>query len=352
MFPPFVSGRSVRKAAFGATLASLALLAVGWALSSAPRRGAPPARPVTAVVPARTVPLPQAPLSEPEKLRTYFSPAYGFSITVPAAFSSVREGEGTVSFDTGNPDDFWGAQVLIGPTPFKTAQEWVKGQPRGGQAGIPYRIAAALTNGAYLVLRSETVDMDGSRPIYGNVVEGLLVKYGRAFVVRYRNQSAAGVPPTLDPAMTAVVASLTVQEPRDPFEKERAAAEEALILFLNALHEKRYEDAAALYGGDYGMMKAWNDDADRLTNAELWQRACEGNGLNCLPVRNIRPVGELGPGAFTFDVWFSAPDNSTFTRGACCGAPQVGPPQEAFPFTVAVGPDGAWRALIGPPYTP
>jgi hypothetical protein len=128
-----------------------------------------------------------------------------------------------------------------------------------------------------------------------------------------------------------------------PIRSDIDLAEDALIGFLGALHDRDYAKAIPLYGGSYDVMRDWNPDTDPSDHLKLWQRACEENGLNCLDIRNIRFASRPDDQTFIFHVWFTNRDGySEFT-------PFNG--QSMFDFTVRKT-SGAYRVLTTPIYTP
>lgn len=67
--------------------------------------------------------------------------------------------------------------------------------------------------------------------------------------------------------------------------------------FFYFLHNGDYSQAAALYGGSYEQLRAYNPDIqgsldDRAVQAQLLQRACEVNGFQCLTIRRFIAVNQ------------------------------------------------------------
>lgn len=89
-------------------------------------------------------------------------------------------------------------------------------------------------------------------------------------------------------------------------------AREALFQFFSLLHDERYSEAVAYYGGDYEVLRAWNPDIPADDSARLFENGCTVNGLQCLPIRTVDPGVELAGGVYRFAVDFSAPDGSAF----------------------------------------
>ena len=124
---------------------------------------------------------------------------------------------------------------------------------------------------------------------------------------------------------------------------------DVLLAFLGALAEKRYAEAAALYGGSYEQLFAWNQSITSTTDyAELWRHGCEINGLQCLPVRDIQDSIEVDQ-AYEYLVRFSRPDGTLFRLPTCCDVANQDNGQSEFPFRVNSGAD-AMLVLTMPPY--
>lgn len=124
-----------------------------------------------------------------------------------------------------------------------------------------------------------------------------------------------------------------------------------ITAFLDLLHQKDYSAAADLYAGDYEVMASWNPDIASTEHVDLWRRACEENGLNCLRKLDILGVENIGD-IFSVHLRLRASDGtSAFVRGACCGSETNEPAQQVFSFTVKRFEDG-YKVLTPPPYTP
>ena len=115
--------------------------------------------------------------------------------------------------------------------------------------------------------------------------------------------------------------------------------------FLWALHDGRYEDAAALYAGDYTVLALYNADLAADDHAGLLRRACEVNGFTCMLPGMI--VTDRTEGDVTFySVTYRSADGNVF------GVPVAGQAdtmQTTFTMRVQDGPDGL-RALDLPPF--
>ena len=130
-------------------------------------------------------------------------------------------------------------------------------------------------------------------------------------------------------------------------------ATDTLLRFLSELHEGRYEEAAALYGGTYDTMIDHNPSLDPADHAALMGNACEINGAQCLEVENAQLTGQPARDQFTFGLQFRQQDGTLYVRGPCCGASEIDdPPQSVFLLTVSKTPDGRFLVLDMPPYSP
>ncbi len=128
-------------------------------------------------------------------------------------------------------------------------------------------------------------------------------------------------------------------------------AAEALTEFFVALHEGRFADAVALYGGPYDALQGMNPDVGPSDNATLFERYCKQNGGVCLPVGAIIARDVAEDGAALFVVHFTSEDGTVFGQGPCCGEPDEGTRTTDFAFSVREI-DGALRVMELPPYVP
>jgi hypothetical protein len=133
----------------------------------------------------------------------------------------------------------------------------------------------------------------------------------------------------------------------------RENAEAVLRAFLEALHEGRYDEAVALFGGSYERLVvvdvAPDDHAGRM------RAACERSGHHCLAVHSIvADEARSGAGVFAFEVSFVFEDGTLFAwqmPGFVTPSPGAETSQSAFPFSV-VQEGGAMKVVGFPPYTP
>jgi len=126
---------------------------------------------------------------------------------------------------------------------------------------------------------------------------------------------------------------------------------DALTDYFAALHERRFEDAVALYGGAYDVLQDMNPDVDPADHAALFERYCTQNGGVCLPLAAIVARGVAADGPALFTVHFANDDGSIFGQGPCCGEPDAGTRRTEFAFTVREI-EGALRTMELPPYVP
>lgn len=129
-------------------------------------------------------------------------------------------------------------------------------------------------------------------------------------------------------------------------------AAQTLRAFFDHLVQGDYEVAANFYGGSYETLVAFNPDLEPDDYSELWQRGCQVNGLQCLPVRTATFNKVTSKGEYIFTVEFSNPDDSLFVLKACCGENPTTPPQFQFVYRVVDGGDGEFRVLDLPVYVP
>jgi hypothetical protein len=114
------------------------------------------------------------------------------------------------------------------------------------------------------------------------------------------------------------------------------AARVVLVKYLSALTSGDYTQAAALYGGDYQVLRDNNPDVAPDDYAALFQAGCAYNGFVCnLVIKNFVDDSQLSPDDFRFTVELQNPDGTLFVLGPCCGAdPDSEPPWTQFDFLV------------------
>jgi hypothetical protein len=132
-----------------------------------------------------------------------------------------------------------------------------------------------------------------------------------------------------------------------------AEARDVMLRFFTALNAGDYATAVSLYGGSYETHTTWNLDIPTTDLTALWQRACEQNGLQCLPVREVVSEEQISANVMKFIVHFRNPDSSLFVLGPCCGENETTmPPVSKFECNVARTSSGDFKVLCLPPYVP
>ena len=132
-------------------------------------------------------------------------------------------------------------------------------------------------------------------------------------------------------------------------ENDQAKAETTMRSFFHALAIGRYQDAAALYGGEYETLTGWNPSLDPADLETLWQHGCESNGLVCMAVRDVVRLEQAGEG-YQFTVTFEAKDGGLFEFTGCCGESL---PESIKEWDILVIRDGdEFRTATMPPYVP
>lgn len=124
-------------------------------------------------------------------------------------------------------------------------------------------------------------------------------------------------------------------------------------MFFMHLHEGRYADAVALYGGSYDPLRDWNESVEPDDFTTLMRNACKYNGIQCLPPHSIAIIGADASGDIRFNVQFMNDDGALFVGGPCCGANATGqPPESTFTYTVARNASDKLLVMEMPPYVP
>jgi hypothetical protein len=154
---------------------------------------------------------------------------------------------------------------------------------------------------------------------------------------------AAPTPAPAEPTAAPTVAP-AAPAPAGPVADPADEAAVALEQFLVAMHEARYEDAAQLYDGDYGMLQLYNPGFPADDEAGLLRQACEVNGFKCMRPASIT-LNTSDATAIYYDVTFYAADGSIFGIQVPGGS-QV---HSSFGLMVTRTPDGP-RATTLPPF--
>jgi hypothetical protein len=157
-------------------------------------------------------------------------------------------------------------------------------------------------------------------------------------------------PPTPTPEIiSACTPADRTETPSEGLEKAR----NALTAFFELLNQREYEQAAALYGGDYQGLRDSNPLLDPQDHVALLTNGCEINGLQCLRVQRIVNEKVVSPTEYHFTVEFMNQDGSLFVRGPCCGGNAIDfPPESQFPYTVIRNCAGEFLVLELPVYVP
>lgn len=133
--------------------------------------------------------------------------------------------------------------------------------------------------------------------------------------------------------------------------QDQETARLALVNFFERLSSAQYEDAVALFDGDYEVLTGYNPDIDPADHARLLQDGCQINGFQCLQVWSAEFKEQNGD-TIVFTVEFSNPDGSLFVLGPCCGADETQmPPKSSFEFRVQKS-GGKYLVLDLPVYMP
>lgn len=146
----------------------------------------------------------------------------------------------------------------------------------------------------------------------------------------------------------------TVASPRLPLWEtppagatEQEIARESLVRFFTQLDQKRYTEAAALYGGDFSEV-----NFERLPGEEVgayWERLCSAYTI-CMPVLAIPQEEKISEEEFRFYVEFLWLDGTRFVNGPCCGAsPAQQPGYWQFAYSVKKV-DDQWKVMRAPLY--
>lgn len=149
------------------------------------------------------------------------------------------------------------------------------------------------------------------------------------------------------PILQAIGESLKIEPPAA---RRLGQARDALRAFLAALEAGRYDDADALYGGSYAVLKTWNPGVPASNHIKLLRLGCTQNGLNCLRLKRVVGETAISASEYHFVAELMNADGTVFVQGPCCGD-TTGPTISRFAFTMKnVG--GAYLVQDLPPYTP
>lgn len=159
------------------------------------------------------------------------------------------------------------------------------------------------------------------------------------------------LPPGLPPLRPAA-AEAAFQSPREQ-------ARQALIAFFSLLSERRYSEAASLYGGGTEQFTDLCTDNPQFCQEHLedlqqaphlfWQNACSLL-LACLPLGEITEVEQVSAAEFRFWAIHVWEDGYRYTARGCCHAGDAAlfRPVWLFPYIVKQI-DGAYQVMSPPP---
>jgi hypothetical protein len=159
----------------------------------------------------------------------------------------------------------------------------------------------------------------------------------------------ASLPTPTSEIIPACTPDNTTETPLVGIEKAR----NALLSFFELLNQREYENAAALYGGDYQGLRDSNPLVDPQDYVVLLTNGCEINGLQCLKVKRIADEQVVSLAEYHFTVEFLNQDGSLFVRGPCCGGNATDfPPESQFAYHVIRDCAGKFFVLELPVYVP
>jgi len=159
---------------------------------------------------------------------------------------------------------------------------------------------------------------------------------------------ATGAAPLLSPYTTVPQPSFI---PLLPFGVSPAtdvdAARESMLSFFTALAERRYDDAAPLFGGSYDVYTALDISLVPDQPGMTWQNICEMEF--CLAVSDILDARQVAPDEYEFLVGFVTDNSIRFDYSICCGNFQPGPSMGWFVYSVKVQKvNDQWLVMGGP----
>jgi len=167
--------------------------------------------------------------------------------------------------------------------------------------------------------------------------------------------NANAVPDRVSPSKSTseIIPTFTPTDQTETASEGLEKARNALTTFFELLHQRKYEEAAELYGGDYQVLQGWNPSLDPQDYRSLLANGCEINGLQCLQVKRIMDEKVVSVAEYHFTVEFMKQDGSLFMRGPCCGASATDdPPESQFTYTVIKNCAGEFLVRELPVYVP
>lgn len=117
----------------------------------------------------------------------------------------------------------------------------------------------------------------------------------------------------VDFPITPGVSPTKLTPPSDQVSINRA--KDILTNFFDFLYNKKYEEAAELFSGGYGMIIMWNPDVNPQDHSSLLKTACEYDDFQCsLRVSQVVKEEQISPMEYHFTVEFIKEDESIYER--------------------------------------
>jgi hypothetical protein len=119
---------------------------------------------------------------------------------------------------------------------------------------------------------------------------------------------------------------------------------------FSALAERRFEDAANLFGGSYDVYESWGVPTSPDAHPMAWQNICEIQF--CLAVWDILDARQVAADEYEFLIGFVTENRIRFDYSICCGNLQKAPPITWFFYSVKVNKiNGQFLVMAGPAIT-
>jgi hypothetical protein len=164
------------------------------------------------------------------------------------------------------------------------------------------------------------------------------------FLYGYKSYDAKKMLPVLQAIRSSFKAQAAPAKGLEP-------ARNLLVRYFKLLHDGYYDEAVALYGGEYETLATWNPDVPADHYGQLFATACEVQ-LRCLEVRRVVRAKAVSTSQFEFVVEFNNENGTLFKLGPCCGATEKEMPTVTqFSYTVEQR-GGQMRVLGLPVYVP
>jgi hypothetical protein len=138
--------------------------------------------------------------------KTYTSKKFGFSFEYPNGYYVTELGN-EVGL-SGGPSEMWDYNISAEQTKFKTINDWLTAQPKGGETSSGIGQVLRIDDDTLLVNVFEIVDYNGNKPIYGKHLDAVTVKDGKIFTVAIRSQQQPQAVPWITKEALAIIASI------------------------------------------------------------------------------------------------------------------------------------------------